>query len=203
MWILWALIDTSGRIPARAEDRAADEEALARAGRGEANALAELYDRHARPVYSLALRILGDTADAEDAVQETFSQAWRQSKRYDPRRGTVAAWLLTIARTRAIDRLRARQARPDGTPTEWDPTSIVDTGAPAPELQLASAERTARVRAVLSELPLLQRVAIELAYYEGLTHTQIAERLEQPLGTVKTRIRLGLIKMREALTGIV
>jgi RNA polymerase sigma-70 factor (ECF subfamily) len=203
MWILWALIDTSGRIRGRAEDRAADEEALARAGRGEANALAELYDRHARPVYSLALRILGDTADAEDAVQETFSQAWRQSKRYDPRRGTVAAWLLTIARTRAIDRLRARQARPDGTPTEWDPTSIVDTGAPAPELQLASAERTARVRAVLNELPFLQRVAIELAYYEGLTHTEIAERLEQPLGTVKTRIRLGLIKMREALTGIV
>jgi len=200
MWLLWAVIDRSGAASRWIEDRAKDEAALDRMRRGDAEALAELYDRHARPVYSLALRVLQDEGDAEDIVQDVFSQAWRQAARFDAARGNVAAWLLTIARSRAIDRLRARRARPDRG-AELPPLPEIADAAPAADLQLLAAEQVARIRGALAALPLLQRVAIELAYYEGLTHTEIAERLEQPLGTVKTRIRLAMTKLREALAG--
>jgi len=164
--------------------------------------VAELYDRHARPIYSLALRILGDATEAEDIVQEVFSQAWKQAARYDASRGAVGAWLLTLARSRAIDHLRAKRARPGEVSDERVAGQLVDAGPPADSLVLSS-EQVARVRAALDELPLLQRAAIELAYYEGLTHAEIADRLEQPLGTVKTRIRLAMLKLRDVLAGMV
>ncbi|HKB09450.1 MAG TPA: sigma-70 family RNA polymerase sigma factor [Vicinamibacterales bacterium] len=170
--------------------------------RGDGTALAELYDRYTRPVYSLALRILRDTQDAEDVVQDVFSQAWRQASRYSPTRGAVPAWLLMLARSRAIDRLRARRARPEGPSDNVASIHAVDAAPPA-EHQLLSAEQIARVRAALDGLPVLQRVAIELAYFEGLSHVEIADRLEQPLGTVKTRIRLAMGKLRETLAGVV
>jgi len=170
--------------------------------RGEGDAVAELYDRHARPIYSLALRILGDATEAEDIVQEVFSQAWKQAARYSASRGAVAAWLMTLARSRAIDRLRAKRARPGDVSDERVAGQLVDAGPPADSLVLSS-EQVARVRAALDELPLLQRAAIELAYYEGLTHAEIADRLEQPLGTVKTRIRLAMLKLRDVLAGTV
>jgi RNA polymerase sigma-70 factor (ECF subfamily) len=202
MWLLWAVIARSG-VPARAaEDREQDRAALARMAQGDGDALAELYDRHARPVYSLALRILRDVRDAEDIVQEVFAQAWRQATRYSASRGVVAAWLLTLARSRAIDRLRARRARPEGVGDERAASHVVDREPPI-DWQLLSSEQTARVRAALDDLPTLQRVAVELAYFEGLTHVEIADRLEQPLGTVKTRIRLALGKLRETLAGAV
>jgi len=200
MWLLWAVIDRSGR--GWTEDRAGDHAALARMARGEGDAVAELYDRHARPIYSLALRILGDTTEAEDIVQEVFSQAWKQAARYNASRGAVGAWLLTLARSRAIDRLRAKRARPGDVSDERVAGQLVDTGPPA-DLLVLSSEQVARVRAALDELPLLQRAAIELAYYEGLTHAEIADRLEQPLGTVKTRIRLAMLKLRDVLAGTV
>ena len=164
--------------------------------------MAELYDRHARPIYSLALRILGDATEAEDIVQEVFSQAWKQAARYNASRGAVGAWLLTLARSRAIDRLRAKRARPGEITDERVADQLVDAGPPA-DLLVLSSEQVARVRAALDELPLLQRAAIELAYYEGLTHAEIADRLEQPLGTVKTRIRLAMLKLRDVLAGTV
>jgi RNA polymerase sigma-70 factor (ECF subfamily) len=201
MWLLWAVIagpDSSGWT----DDRAADRADLDRIARGDHEGLAALYDRHARPVYSLALRILQDQGDAEDIVQEVFSQAWRQAARYDASRGAVAAWLLTLARSRAIDRLRARRARPERAPDDRRAAVAVDPRV-LPDLLILSAEQVGLVRAALDALPVLQRVAIELAYYEGLTHVEIAERLEQPLGTVKTRIRLALGKLRDALAGIV
>jgi RNA polymerase sigma-70 factor (ECF subfamily) len=202
MWLLWAVIDRSGALRGWTEDRAADQAALARMARGEGDAVAELYDRHARPIYSLALRILGDSTEAEDIVQEVFSQAWRQASRYSTSRGAVAAWLLTLARSRAIDRLRARRARPVGVSDDRVTDQLVDAGPPV-DSQVLSSEQVTRVRAALDELPLLQRAAIELAYFEGLTHAEIADRLEQPLGTVKTRIRLAMLKLRDVLAGTV
>jgi len=200
MWLLWAVIDRSaGRWT---EDRAGDHAALARMARGEGDAVAELYDRHARPIYSLAVRILGDATEAEDIVQEVFSQAWKQAARYSASRGAVGAWLLMLARSRAIDRLRAKRARPGELSDERVAGQLVDAGPPVDSLVLSS-EQVARVRAALDELPLLQRAAIELAYYEGLTHAEIADRLEQPLGTVKTRIRLAMLKLRDVLAGTV
>jgi RNA polymerase sigma-70 factor, ECF subfamily len=202
MWLLWAVIERSGSLRGWTEDRAADQAALARMARGEGDAVAELYDRHARPIYSLALRILGDTTEAEDIVQDVFSQAWRQASRYSATRGAVGAWLLNLARSRAIDRLRARRARPGGISDDRAADQLIDTGPPA-DTQVLSSEQVARVRAALDELPLLQRAAIELAYFEGLTHAEIADRLEQPLGTVKTRIRLAMLKLRDVLAGTV
>src|SRR5207342_123443 len=202
MWFLWAVIEHSGSLRGWTEDRSADQAAVARMARGEGDAVAELYDRHARPIYSLALRILGDATEAEDIVQEVFSQAWKQAARYSASRGAVGAWLMTLARSRAIDRLRAKRARPGDVSDERVAGRLVDAGPPADSLVLSS-EQVARVRAALDELPLLQRAAIELAYYEGLTHAEIADRLEQPLGTVKTRIRLAMLKLRDVLTGTV
>jgi RNA polymerase sigma-70 factor (ECF subfamily) len=202
MWLLWAVIDRSGSVRGWTEDRAGDQAVLARMARGEGEAVAELYDRHARPIYSLALRILGDVTEAEDVVQEVFSQAWRQASRYSTSRGAVAAWLLNLARSRAIDRLRAKRARPAGVVDDRAAGQIADA-APPVDSQVLSSEQVARVRAALDELPLLQRAAIELAYYEGLSHAEIAARLEQPLGTVKTRIRLAMTKLRDVLAGTV
>ena len=200
MWLLWVAIAGPGSSGRWTDDRAADRAALERIARGDNEGLAALYDRHARPVYSLALRILQDQGEAEDIVQDVFSQAWRQAANYDPSRGAVAAWLFTLARSRAIDRLRARRARPEHGADDRQAANVVDPRVPA-DLQLLSAEQVEQVRAALAALPVLQRVAIELAYYEGLTHIEIAERLEQPLGTVKTRIRLALGKLRESLAG--
>ena len=201
MWLLWAVI---GGVPRawRTEDHAADQAALERMERGDERALAELYDRHARLVYSLALRILQDAGDAEDVVQEVFAQAWQQASRYDVRRGTVAAWLLVRARSRALDRLRARRTRPDLAGTPLRAVEIADS-ADAADVQLVSAEQVARVREALAGLPVSQRAALELAYYEGLSHAEIATRLDQPLGTIKTRIRLAMIKLRESLGGTI
>jgi RNA polymerase sigma-70 factor (ECF subfamily) len=189
MWILWAVVAAP---LATAGDRAA----LARAARGDERALAEIYDRHARLVYSLALRIVRDAGEAEDVVQEVFAQLWQQASRYDAARANVAGWLVMLTRSRAIDRLRRRQSRPDAPVA--DPIEMPDTD-PLPDDRMVAAARAAAVRSALDDLPVLQRVAIELAFYEGLTHVEIAAQLDQPLGTVKTRIRQGLRALRDRL----
>jgi RNA polymerase sigma-70 factor (ECF subfamily) len=195
---MWALLAAVIGSPAALESRQADQSSLARIARGDQAAFAELYDRHARLVYSLALRILQDRADAEDIVQEVFAQVWAQAARYDASRGAVAAWMLTLTRSRAIDKLRAKRARPEAAMEADAAERVMDFGA-AQDLELLSAEQVTRLQRALSELPDAQRTALDLAYYEGLTHVEVAARLGEPLGTVKTRIRQAVIKLREAL----
>jgi RNA polymerase sigma-70 factor (ECF subfamily) len=202
MWVFLAVISRIGdakRGPA--EEARGDQEAVTRMAGKDADALAEIYDRHSRAVYSLALRIVGEQADAEDVVQEVFSQAWGQASKYSPDRGPVVAWLLTMTRSRAIDRVRARRARPDGEAADPLQLSALTDAGQLQDLTLLTREQVGLLRGALERLPALQRVAIELAYFEGLTQTEIATRLDEPLGTVKTRVRLGLLKLREALTG--
>ena|SRR6185503_1354638 len=194
MWLLAAL----ARMHPAAESQAEDVESLRRLTSGDQGAAAGLYDRHSRALYSLILRIVGEETEAEDVLQEVFIQAFRQAGRYDPSRGVVAAWLLMMARSRAIDRVRARRTRFEGRTGEVLLNDLPDSHPDVTSAMLGD-EQTRLVRQALDELPLLQRVAIELAYYEGLSHAEIAERLEQPLGTVKTRIRLGLLKLRGVL----
>jgi RNA polymerase sigma-70 factor (ECF subfamily) len=196
MWVLLALV---GPAPPSNEDRLADQGAIARMARGDSGALAELYDRNARLVFSLALRILQNRADAEDVVQDVFAQVWAQAGRYDNTRGAVAAWMLTMARSRAIDKLRSRSARPE-IASEARVVEDVPDAAVRQDLQLLSAEQVETLKGAVNELPAAQRVALELAYYEGLTHAEIADRLSEPLGTVKTRIRQAVIRRREALS---
>jgi RNA polymerase sigma-70 factor (ECF subfamily) len=197
MWLLAAL----ARMRPAVESQAEDLECLQRLASGDQASAARLYDRHARPVYSLILRIVGDEGESEDVLQEVFAQAFRQAARYDASRGPVAAWLLMMARSRSIDRLRARRVRPEAQTTDMGnamdemPGSVPDAAS-----AMLDEEQARIVQRALRALPLIQRVAIELAYYEGLSHREIAERLEEPLGTVKTRIRLGLLKLRDALT---
>jgi RNA polymerase sigma-70 factor (ECF subfamily) len=195
MWLLWAVV--AGHPGAAAADHAA----LERMARGDHDALAELYDRHARLVYSLALRIVRDQADAEDVAQEVFSQAWRQAARYESKRGNVIAWLLNLTRSRAIDRLRGRRSQREAAGDSLA-LELPDLAQPIDE-RLSLSGRATQIRAAVEELSVLQRLAIELAFYEGLTHAEIAERLELPLGTVKTRIRQGLLKLKDRLAGVV
>jgi len=178
--------------------RQADAAIIDRIAAGDRAAMAELYDRHSDVVFSLACRIVRQPADAEDVVQEVFTQAWRQAARYDAERASAAAWLLNITRTRAIDRVRAARTRQQISGGDERLESTPTAGA-TQEDQVIGGERAERVRAALSVLGEAQRTAIDLAYFAGLTHGEIAARLSEPLGTVKTRIRSGLLKLREAL----
>jgi len=190
MWILLA-------VASSARTTADDQAALERMARGDQAGLAEMYDRHGRLVYSLALRIVRDRGDAEDVTQDVFVQAWRQASRFDTTRGNVAAWLLTMARSRAIDLIRRRRVRPQ--PGADDMVMETKDASPAPDVQFEWVQRAEVIQEAMGALPLLQRLAIELAFFEGLTQAEIAEQLEVPLGTVKTRIRQGLLKLRDRL----
>jgi len=166
--------------------------------RGEERALAELYDRYGQAVYNLALRITRDPGAAEEISVDSFLQLWRQADRFDAHHGTLASWLFTITRSRAIDRVRAAGAA-KRTQTE-DPTPV-STALP-PDEMASVAERRRLVREAMTALSPAQRTALELAYYEGLSHSQIADRLGEPLGTVKTRIRQAMIVLRTTLAPV-
>lgn len=173
--------------------------------RGEERAATVLYDKHAGAMFGLALRIVGESADAEEVVLDAFAQAWRDAARFDGSRGSVLGWLTTITRTRALDLVRARGRRAKVTDTAsvvLDEPAGMGSGHAAPDALVQDAETTVAVQGALQRLPEAQRTAIELAFYEGLTHHEVAARLQQPLGTIKTRIRQGLLKLRETLGSV-
>jgi RNA polymerase sigma-70 factor (ECF subfamily) len=186
------ILVTSGTGTARVQDGL-----VSRLADGDMDAVEQLYDLYAGQVLALARRILRDDGDAEDVVQEVFSQAWRTARQFESSRGSVAGWLLVMARTRAIDRLRARQSRPD-TRSGVMPDTMPSPGVSVPE-QMLTDEQAGRVREALQRLPDAPRDAIELAYYGGLTQAEIATRLSEPLGTIKTRIRTALGTLRQRL----
>ena len=194
-----------------------DAELMAAIVAGDESALAGLYDRHADAAFRLAYRLLGDRGLAEEVLQETMLAVWDKAERYDPRVASLAAWLMTITRNRAIDRLRARARRPApltlGSPTDARDErgltleAAMSAGrlvavAPAPldpEALVDTAWLREAVRGALDGLPLPERRALELAYYEELTQSEIAARLGWPLGTVKTRTRRALFRLRVVL----
>jgi RNA polymerase sigma-70 factor (ECF subfamily) len=181
--------------PRRNLGQLADEDLMVRVRDGDARAFGVLFDRHAGPAFSLAYRMCGSRARAEDVVQDTFLSLWRAGARYDPSRGSVRAWILGAIHNRAIDSFRRESLRA-ASPLEQ---SGVAERLAAPELTEVEAERRAdaqRVRTALQDLPDEQRQVIELSYYGGFTHQQIAELLSLPAGTVKGRMRLGLSKLR-------
>jgi RNA polymerase sigma-70 factor (ECF subfamily) len=169
-----------------------DTTMLTRIGQRDENALEAVFRRYSGPVYSVALRVLRDTGQAEDILQEVFLQLWRKPAAFVQNRGSLGAWLVVIARNRAIDVLRRRK-----------PSDSVDDVVLTSPINVADeAERNIamqRVRAVIANLPEEQRRTLDLAYFEGLSHTEIASRTGDPLGTVKTRIRQALITLRKAL----
>lgn len=167
---------------------------------GDDRALGALYDRWQGIVHGVVARILRQPNDIEDVVEETFWQAWRQASRFDPARGAVQTWLLTIARSRALDRARALRRRRE-SPIEGDDGEVVvqQVAPDDPGLQTEAAEQRRIVTAALAQLPAEQREALELGYYGGLSQSEIAERTGQPLGTVKTRMRLAMQKLRSQL----
>lgn len=164
---------------------------IARVRAGDENAMADIYDRYSGIVYAVALRVLGNTSSAEDVVQEVFLQLWRNPHAFDADRGKLAPWLAVIARNRSIDILRKR-------PMEDDIDELpISTGV---NLEDEAAERmaVAKVRGMLAQLPQDQRRLLEMAFFEGMTHSEIAGKTGEPLGTVKTRIRSGLQALRKA-----
>ena len=181
---------------------AADRELVARAATGDERAMSDLYDRYGTVLYAVAYRVVGQRADAEEVVVEAFTQAWRDASRFEAARGSVAAWLTMIARSRALDLVRARGRRDKLAASAA--LSGIDAG-PAPSAgenpadRAEDDERRRMVRQAIEALSPPQRQAIELAFFEGLSQSEIAARLNEPLGTVKTRVRLGMQKLRESL----
>lgn len=168
-----------------------DSEIVARIYSGDESAMTLLYDRYSRVVYAVALRVLADSGAAEDILQDVFIQLWRNPQGFNANRGSLAAWLAVIARNRAIDHLRKRQPEHDTAET------VISVDADLENT--AERNRTIdKVRSVLESMPADQRAALEMAFFEGLTHVEIAGKTGQPLGTVKTRIRSGLSAVRKA-----
>jgi len=178
-----------------------DDEMLIRLiERAHADALSALYDRYSRLVFSLALNLLGDYATAEEVTLDVFTRVWERAETYRPGQAKVSTWLTSITRHRSIDVLRRQGARPERHSVAWAEVSPDATpGVNGPEEATELAMQQQRVRAAIAQLPADQKQALALAYFKGYTHREIAERLGEPLGTVKTRIRLAMQKLRQTL----
>jgi RNA polymerase sigma-70 factor (ECF subfamily) len=186
--------DEARRPPALGDDEAAD--ALERTGRGDRAALMSLYDRYGSTLLAVASRITSSRAEAEEVLQDAMVRAWIEAPTYDRARGSAIAWLVTLTRNRAIDVVRSRGRR---TAHETESGDGPADPPPTPERAVSEAERAQAVRAALATLTKDQRKALDLAYFGGLSHSEIAEKLRQPLGTIKTRIAQAVRRLRDAL----
>jgi RNA polymerase sigma-70 factor (ECF subfamily) len=171
---------------------------LGRIASGDRLALAEFYDQIAGPLFSTATRILGDAHEAEEVVQDVFVQIWEKAATFDAGLGSPFTWAMRITRNRSIDRLRSRQRRTRLAEQFQENFAITSAGAAAAEL---GEEAVGQIRSTVGNLPANQRRVIEMAFFGGLTHVEIAEALGEPLGTIKARIRRGMLKLRESLQG--
>ena len=185
----YSLMEPIDYTSANRTNAADDMRLVARVRAGDQQAVSELYGRYSKLVYSVALRILQDTGAAEDLLQDVFLQLWRKPDAFDSSRGSLAAWLAVIARHRAIDRLRQR--RPETDIEDCVITSAADLGNETERSLVIE-----KVRVAMNEMSPDQRTAMEMAFFQGLTHTEIAEKTGEPLGTIKTRIRSGLQMLR-------
>lgn len=181
--------------PGRARE---DAELVRRIASGDSLALSELYDRFSGLLLTLSRRVLHDISDAEEVLQEVFVQVWKQAARYDTRRSSVSTWLVLITRSRSIDRLRSRQVK-DRTLTALIQEKPADHTSPKGQQAVLMQQRRSRLTAELGDLPTEQRQVLELAFFEGMTQSEIANSTGIPLGTVKTRTLLAMKKMRKAL----
>ncbi|PWU19153.1 MAG: hypothetical protein C5B50_07250 [Verrucomicrobia bacterium] len=184
------------------EQPTADEiqnQLLARIAAGDLQALSGFYDQTATPLFSVALRILRDQSEAEEVIQDVFVQIWEKASTFDPVLGSAFHWALSIARHRAIDRVRSRERRSRLTDELQAAGAAEVAAASAPDRDALHSEEAGAVRSALQSLPAEQRQSIEMAFFGGLSHPEIAEALHEPLGTIKARIRRGLLKLREVL----
>jgi RNA polymerase sigma-70 factor (ECF subfamily) len=181
------------------EDERAAEQLMERLARRDQSALERLYDRYSALVYSLLLRMTQETASAEELTQEVFLKVWRNAHLYESSRGSLEAWLVTVARNIALDHIRSKREKQRRR--EDAETLAVAVAQPRTEEWVDRRKRMGQVRTLMASLPEDQRRALELAYFEGLSQTEIAARLEQPLGTVKSWVRNALLRLRDELGG--
>jgi RNA polymerase sigma-70 factor (ECF subfamily) len=180
-----------------------DVEQLRRIAGGDRSAFASFYDQYSGLLFAIAVKVLNDAKEAEDVLQEVFMQIWNKAEAYDPLLGRPASWAVTLTRNKAIDRIRASQRRSRLLEQATVEASVTPDDSPSANEQLHGKENAEKIRSVVAALPPDQRRAIELAFFSGLTQDEISQTLQEPLGTIKARIRRGLLKLREKLEGFV
>ena len=178
-----------------------DGELLRRIAAGDRAAFAEFYDRHSTLMFSVACKILNDQSEAQDVLQETFVQVWEKAGKFDPNLGRASSWVATLTRNKSIDRIRASQRRGRLAEEAGVETAIANEAADTANEAVHGHDKARLIQSAITGLPLEQRKAIELAYFSGLTQHEISEQLKEPLGTIKARIRRGLVKLRDELEG--
>jgi RNA polymerase sigma-70 factor (ECF subfamily) len=184
------------------ENRERDVELLRQIAVGDRAAFAEFYDRHSTLMYSVAFKILNDASESEDVLQEAFLQIWEKSKSFDPKLGKAVSWATILVRNKAIDRIRASQRRSRLAEAAGAESAIANEISQTVNENLFGHENARLIQTAIVDLPAEQRQAIELAYFSGLTQNEISEKLNTPLGTIKARIRRGLLKLRDQLEGL-
>jgi RNA polymerase sigma-70 factor (ECF subfamily) len=189
----------TGGAPGPAPGEPADAELVEQASQGKAGALRQLYRRFSSTAYALAVRISRSPADADEILVDSFHQVWKQADHYDPSRGTVAGWILNIVRSRALDRMRRRLRTVRLKERMSEPGALPLPRPPDPEDEAVRSQQRDRLHDAMETLPEDQRRVIDLSYFQGLSQSEIAERLGQPLGTIKTRMRLAMTKLRRTL----